>query len=235
MNDYYVYCHLRLDNEQPFYIGKGRKGRCYEISRRSQFWKNIYNKYGRKVIFINENLTNEEAIQFEKFYINKYGRIDNGTGILCNLTDGGDGTPGCKRDNDGNKNPMYSKKHTDQTKKIISDKAKDRLKDKTLHPMYGKKFDEKSIELKSKSMKKWLEENVSSRTGKKNTKEHIDKYKKTVKERGSHSMGNNSKSIRFIFEDKIYSCFKELWLEKYNHMDYRYWLQKFDRTKIIII
>lgn len=30
-------------------------------------------------------------------------------------------------------------------------------------------------------------------------------------------------------------CLKELWIEKYSQMNYRTWLQKFDRTKIIIL
>jgi hypothetical protein len=85
--DYYVYEYLRTDNT-PYYIGKGRKDR----------WKSKDHVVGippkERVRFIAENLTNKEAQDLEIELIAKYGRKDLGTGILRNLTDGGEGSPG---------------------------------------------------------------------------------------------------------------------------------------------
>jgi hypothetical protein len=231
-----VYRHIRLDKNEPFYIGIGKEiERAYNKKDRSGFWKLITKKTDYEVQILFDDLTWEEACEKEKEFIALYGRKDLGTGILCNMTDGGDGTLGTKKDNIGEKNPMFGKSHSDYTKGIISNKAKNRYENKENHPMFGHSFSEESISKKSKSMKEWFNNNDNPWKGKKKTEDHINKYKKTVKERGSHSLGNNSKAIKFIFEDKIYTCLKELWLERFTNKSYRYWISKFDRTLIKII
>lgn len=96
--DFYVYAWLRSGGE-PFYIGKGRSGRATELYRRNRLFKNIYNKLldegiTPEVRRIHVNLTEDEAFAMERVEIAKYGRIDNGTGVLCNMTDGGEGLSG---------------------------------------------------------------------------------------------------------------------------------------------
>lgn len=92
-----VYRHRRLDTNEIFYIGVGvRKSRAYDKKKRSQFWKNIVKKYGYKVEIIVELESYEDALKLEIAYIAKYGRLDLGTGTLCNMTDGGQGTLGIK-------------------------------------------------------------------------------------------------------------------------------------------
>ena len=88
-----VYRHIRLDTNQPFYIGIGKsEKRAYnKIHHRSSFWHNIVSKTEYEVEILFEDLTWKEACKKEKEFIALYGRKDNGTGILCNMTDGGDG------------------------------------------------------------------------------------------------------------------------------------------------
>jgi hypothetical protein len=43
---------------------------------------------------LRSGLLENEAFEWENFYIKHYGRIDIGTGILRNLTDGGEGSSG---------------------------------------------------------------------------------------------------------------------------------------------
>ena len=86
-NKFYVYLYLRED-ETPYYVGKGKDNRAFTKKGRS-----VHLPLDKtKIIFYSKNLTEDEA--FEKELIKKYGRKDNGTGILRNLTDGGDGVSG---------------------------------------------------------------------------------------------------------------------------------------------
>lgn len=74
----------------PYYVGKGRGKRCYLNAGRTIQLPKDKNRI-RKV---KENLTEEESFELERLLIKFYGRIDNGTGILRNLTDGGEGMAG---------------------------------------------------------------------------------------------------------------------------------------------
>ena len=90
-----VYRHRRLDNNKIFYVGIGKsKQRAYNKYHRSGFWKRIVNKTDYSVEIIAEVDTWEEACELEQLLIQEYGRINTNTGILCNLTDGGEGVLG---------------------------------------------------------------------------------------------------------------------------------------------
>jgi len=114
-----VYEHIRLDTNTIFYIGIGKKNnRAYSKYNRNTYWKNIVKKCNNtfNINILHDALSWEEACEKEKQYIKQYGRIDNSTGILCNMTDGGEG--------------ILNLQHTDEAKLKISIAAKKRYKTK---------------------------------------------------------------------------------------------------------
>lgn len=99
---YYLYRHIRLDKNEPFYIGIGTKKksntdskyiRATEKRAKNKIWEGIYNKNNKniKIEIIYECNDKKEIHQKEIEFIKLYGRIDLGTGILSNLTEGGYG------------------------------------------------------------------------------------------------------------------------------------------------
>ena len=87
-NVFYTYAYLREDGT-PYYIGKGKGKRAYDRKRH-----NAYVPSKNRILFLKKNLTEEEAFKHEKYMIAVFGRKDLATGILYNLTDGGDGPSG---------------------------------------------------------------------------------------------------------------------------------------------
>lgn len=88
MNIYYVYFYLRADFT-PYYVGKGKNNRAYQSHK-----KIAVPKDKSRIIFIKENLTEIQSFILERYYIRWFGRKDNGTGILRNMSDGGEGNSG---------------------------------------------------------------------------------------------------------------------------------------------
>ena len=87
--EYYTYAYLRED-KTPYYIGKGEKNRAY-----TKHHKGIsVPKDKSRIIFLKQNLLEEEAFKHEIYMISVLGRKDLGTGILRNRTNGGDGASG---------------------------------------------------------------------------------------------------------------------------------------------
>lgn len=109
---FYVYKLIDPKNSFPFYIGKGtgnrinhheqQKDKIYKTANHNnRLLKNKINKVLResgRVRYQKHYTTNEQAaFDIEIALISKYGRRDNKTGILCNMTAGGEGVSGYKR------------------------------------------------------------------------------------------------------------------------------------------
>lgn len=103
---YYVYSLINPLTNLPFYIGKG-KGKRYKSHFREKsllYGKNKLKNYYIKKILDSGNKTiveivfisniEEDCLLKEIELISKHGRLNLGTGILTNLTDGGDTTSG---------------------------------------------------------------------------------------------------------------------------------------------
>jgi hypothetical protein len=90
-NKYYVYIHTNPLTRVPFYIGKGCGRRAYSKSGRNNYWKNIVNKHGIEVTILEDGLTDKQAFYMEISLIKRLGRRDLGTGVLVNMSDGGEG------------------------------------------------------------------------------------------------------------------------------------------------
>ena len=87
---YYTYAYLRKD-KTPYYVGKGTGRRCFAPHRVSP-------PKDKSRILILKYFDNEaDAFKHERYMIAVLGRKDLGTGLLHNLTDGGEGNCGRKQ------------------------------------------------------------------------------------------------------------------------------------------
>lgn len=128
MNNYYTYAYLREDGT-PYYIGKGKGHRAYYKKR-----KEIKPpKDKSRIIFLKQNVTEEEAFKHETYMIAVFGRKDLETGILHNRTDGGEGTSNIIRTEEHKKSLLEGRLNysfTDEVKERISNT----LKNKNIKP-----------------------------------------------------------------------------------------------------
>lgn len=102
LGKYYLYRHIRKDKDEPFYIGLGTKvdgddrrypyKRAVDYHEGNKIWNDIITKTEYEVEVLIETDDYEFLKQKEREFIKLYGRINRGTGILANMTDGGDGS-----------------------------------------------------------------------------------------------------------------------------------------------
>ena len=162
--NFYVYFLRRPDKVDPiepwkyfpFYVGKGTNDRIGEHRREAN---KLLHKSGRKTYKITiihklwkqgldfeedimfNNLTESETLELEIQAIEAYGRKDNSTGILANMTNGGDGVSGLiitdehreklSKASSGKNNSMYGKPSpikgipkSEETKRKMSEATK---------------------------------------------------------------------------------------------------------------
>jgi hypothetical protein len=89
MNNFVVYAYCREDGTF-YYIGKGRPRRPF--SKRKDGINPPQNR--DKILILHTELSEQTAFEYETKLILFYGRKDLGTGLLRNMTDGGEGVAG---------------------------------------------------------------------------------------------------------------------------------------------
>lgn len=154
-----VYRHIRLDTRQPFYIGIGvNEARAYSKKGRNKHWCNIVNKCGYEVQILFDDLDYEVAKLKEIEFITLYGRYNISNGLLCNLTDGGNGSLGYKPTEEAllkisktSKGRVKSKEQIDKWKQNMSFTKSKETKEKIRQTLLGKKHTEKRKENQRKA------------------------------------------------------------------------------------
>jgi len=133
---YYVYAYIRENTSivakagTPYYIGKG-SGRRAWVKDKDKKHGSVYRpKDFKNIVILENNLTDLGALALERRLIRWWGRVDLGTGILRNRSDGGTGPGGIIRSEEfkkrmtGSGNHFFGKHHTEQTKKLLSEQRK---------------------------------------------------------------------------------------------------------------
>jgi hypothetical protein len=100
---YFLYRHIRLDKNEPFYIGVGTKQpgknpyiRAFRKELKNNIWWKIANKSEYEVEILLESNDYEFILNKEIEFISLYGRINLGNGHLSNITNGGRSLNGYK-------------------------------------------------------------------------------------------------------------------------------------------
>ena len=137
---------------EPFYVGKGKDSRLYDHltelnlvsnSHKNNRIKSIFKENKKPVILrILTELTENQALKLESEFIEVIGRRITNTGPLTNIRKGGEDSSlsgkfhslelreKWKKERSGSGNTMYGKKHSDETKKKISNSLKGRSRSK---------------------------------------------------------------------------------------------------------
>ena len=173
----YIYCDPRkkgefkypgidlIFNYEPFYVGEGKGYRYrrhvnnfeiewnYNTIKNGKIKKIIEEGYDplKYIVFYKENISKEEAGIEEQYLIKQFGRINNETGILSNLTNGGEGWNGAV-------SPFKGKTYEEIYGKEKSKELKEIRRQNLIGNSYGSKTKGKKM---SEQQKKTLSENKS--------------------------------------------------------------------------
>jgi hypothetical protein len=176
----YLYRHIRLDKNVPFYIGIGidsSYSRANSKKSRNDHWNKIVNKTDYEVEILFEHDDYDFIKEKEIEFIALHGRSDLGLGTLCNLTNGGDGCLGLVHSDEAklkmsipNKGKIISEEQRRKVSefhkgKVTSEETKRKMSEAAMgekNHMYGKKISEETRQKKIKSAKRGSE-NTSSK------------------------------------------------------------------------
>lgn len=167
---FYVYVWIRLDTNEPFYVGKGKGERWRFHYQRNERFQRIINKTDVAVCIIADELTEQEALETEIYCIWYYRDVLGYD--LANFTDGGEGLCGYRHTEEtrrklrklklGKPSALKGRTLSEETKKKIREALKGRIS-----PNKGKQL---SLEHRMK-----LKENHKGMTGKTHSEETREK------------------------------------------------------------
>ena len=187
-----VYVHRRKDSGEVFYVGQSiYSGRKNQHTNRNKSWHTVVktaNGFDIEVLY--ENISKEDSLELENLIILSYGRVDNKTGILCNMTDGGNGSLNRMLSNKSKKKMSDSSKgilHSEETKNKISLFQK------------GKKDSLKTKNKKSNSLKNYYK-NANKK----------DLINRKIKELSSVSINQNKKLKEYIDSEDVFNIKRKL-------------------------
>lgn len=198
MEKYYIYRHIRIDKNEPFYIGIGTKseqdlkygyyGRASAKHIDNNIWLKIIAKTEWKWEILLESDDKNFISEKEKEFILLYGRKCDNSGTLANLTLGGEENHGYK--------------HTDEAKKKISESQKEkpgRRLGAKLTPEQREKFSEIQKEIANRpKMLEFRKEKMIGNTymlGKIHSEESKKKMSESAKKRGVNAITIKCKLI----------------------------------------
>lgn len=131
---YYVYLHRKKDNDQIFYVGKGKDRRYLSKSGRNLHWKNTILKHDYYSIKVQEFLSEEYALELEEFLIQEIGLSK-----LCNKNYFNGGQSGYNHSENSKLKMSISKKgHVPWNKGKLCPESSIRMKGVN-NPMFAKK------------------------------------------------------------------------------------------------
>jgi hypothetical protein len=214
------YYHKRLDTGEIFYVGIGTPSRPYEDKHRNNHWNHIVEKVDYEVILVEENLSWEEACEWEKFEIKRIGRRDLGMGPLVNMTDGGEGTQGVLITEERRVNISLATKEAMSNPEVQKRLSESHLGIKPWNtgksvfvgeenPNFGNKWSDEQKNQMSEKLKETYKDGFSD--------EHLDKLKEKRKGRkpAAKLTKENIISIRESFDRNQGHTYKQF-AEKYN-------------------
>ena len=173
---YYTYAYLRED-KTPYYIGKGSGKRIYSKDRTIKPPKDK-----SRIIYLKQNLTEEEAFRHEIYMIDVFGRKDLGTGILYNMTNGGEGSSGWVPSEESRRKMSQSSKgktHSKETRRKMGEAKKGNTY------MLGKTLSEET--------RRKIGEASKGRDPSEETRRKISESKKNISEENRRKMSEASK------------------------------------------